>query len=98
LHLEASLAWDEILVRNKKTAMGYKQLDETERTARLKGFELIARKARASRAATEPAKLVCKQQYPSLTRRWDSITCYPNRYFPSGLARVPLSINVPSGA
>jgi len=53
LNLEASLALGEVLVGNTKTAMGRKRLDETVKTSRAKGFELIARKAETAREATE---------------------------------------------
>lgn len=39
----------------KNFEMGRKQLAQTEKIAHLKGFELIARKATISRAATELA-------------------------------------------
>jgi eukaryotic-like serine/threonine-protein kinase len=52
LQLEASLALGEIQMQRGHPDMGRKQLEETENTARARGFELIARKARAARQAT----------------------------------------------
>lgn len=51
LHLEASLALGEIQMQQRNPEMGRKQLEETERTSRSNGFELIARKASAARQA-----------------------------------------------
>lgn len=51
LHLEASLALGEVLMQERNREMGRKQLEETERTSRSKGFELIAREASAARQA-----------------------------------------------
>ena len=52
--LEASLAIGEIQRQEKNPALGRKRLQETEETARSKGFELIARKAHAALEATNP--------------------------------------------
>lgn len=52
--LEASLAIGEIQRQEKNSALGRKRLQETEKTARSKGFELIARKANAALEATNP--------------------------------------------
>ena len=49
LHLQASLALGEVQMQRKKPDMGRKRLEETEITARSKGFELIAQKASAAR-------------------------------------------------
>jgi hypothetical protein len=51
IELEASLALGEILLQGKNPGLGRKRLEETEETARSKGFELIARKASAARPA-----------------------------------------------
>jgi len=52
IELEASLAIGEIELKGKDPALGRKRLDETERIAHSKGFELIARNASAARQAT----------------------------------------------
>jgi serine/threonine protein kinase/Tfp pilus assembly protein PilF len=52
LHLEASLALGEVQMQRRNLDMGRKRLEETTKTARSKGFELIARKASAARQAT----------------------------------------------
>jgi len=52
IELEASLALGEIQLQGKNPNLGRKRLEETEKTARSKGFELIARKASAARQAT----------------------------------------------
>jgi tetratricopeptide (TPR) repeat protein/TolB-like protein len=52
LQLEAALALGEIQTQRKSPTLGRKRLEETEKTARSKGFELIARKASAARQAT----------------------------------------------
>jgi serine/threonine protein kinase/tetratricopeptide (TPR) repeat protein len=54
LELEASLAIGEIQLHGKNPALGRKRLEETEKTARSKGFELIARKASTARQTTNP--------------------------------------------
>jgi tetratricopeptide (TPR) repeat protein len=54
LQLEASLALGEVQIQEKNSGMGRKRLEETEKTARSKGFELIARKASAARQPTNP--------------------------------------------
>ncbi|MGA9527176.1 MAG: protein kinase [Terriglobales bacterium] len=54
IELEASLAVGEIQLRGENPTMGRKWLAETGEDARLKGFELIARKASASQRATNP--------------------------------------------
>jgi serine/threonine protein kinase/Tfp pilus assembly protein PilF len=54
LRLEASLALGEVQMQRKNPDMGRKRLEETGKTARSKGFELIARKASAARQATNP--------------------------------------------
>jgi hypothetical protein len=51
IELEASLAIGEIQLRGKNPALGRKRLEETEKNARSKGFELIARKASSARQA-----------------------------------------------
>jgi serine/threonine protein kinase/tetratricopeptide (TPR) repeat protein len=51
VELEASLAIGEIQLRGKNPALGRKRLEETEKTARSKGFELIAGKASSARQA-----------------------------------------------
>ena len=48
---EASLAIGEIQLRGDNPALGRKRLEETEKTARSKGFELNARKASSARHA-----------------------------------------------
>ena len=53
LHLEASLALGEVQMQKRNSDMGRKRLEETEETARSKGFELIARKASAARQAAK---------------------------------------------
>jgi hypothetical protein len=53
LHLEASLALGEVQMQKRNPNMGRKRLEETEETARSKGFELIARKASAARQAAK---------------------------------------------
>jgi len=50
--LEASLALGEIQLQAENPALGRKRLEETGKTARSKGFELIARKASAARPTT----------------------------------------------
>jgi serine/threonine protein kinase/tetratricopeptide (TPR) repeat protein len=55
IELEASLAIGEIELKGKDPALGRKRLDETERIAHSKGFELIARNASAARQATTPS-------------------------------------------
>jgi eukaryotic-like serine/threonine-protein kinase len=52
IELEASLAIGEIQLKGKNPTLGRKRLEETEKSARSKGFELIARKASAARQAT----------------------------------------------
>jgi hypothetical protein len=54
LAIEASLALGEVQMQRKNPDMGRKRLEETGKTARSKGFELIARKASAARQATNP--------------------------------------------
>ena len=54
LQLEASLALGEVQIQKKNPNMGRKRLEETEKAARSKGFELIARKASAARQAANP--------------------------------------------
>jgi len=49
--VEASLALGEIQMQKKNHDMGRKRLAETEKTARSKGFELIAQKAGAAKQA-----------------------------------------------
>jgi tetratricopeptide (TPR) repeat protein len=51
IELEASLAIGEIRLRGKNPALGRKRLEEAEKNARSKGFELIARKASSARQA-----------------------------------------------
>jgi tetratricopeptide (TPR) repeat protein len=51
LHLEASLTLGEVQLQEKSPDLGRKRLEETEKIARSKGFE-IARKASAARQAT----------------------------------------------
>jgi tetratricopeptide (TPR) repeat protein len=51
LQVEASLALGEIQMQKKNHDMGRKRLAETEKTARSKGFELIAQKAGAAQQA-----------------------------------------------
>jgi serine/threonine protein kinase/tetratricopeptide (TPR) repeat protein len=53
IELEASLAIGEIQMKGKNPNLGRKWLEETETTARSKGFELIARRASAARQATK---------------------------------------------
>jgi len=53
IELEASLAIGEIQLKGKNPTLGRKRLEETETTARSKGFELIARKASAAQQATD---------------------------------------------
>lgn len=52
--LEASLAAGEIQLHGNNPALGRKRLEETGKTARSKGFELIARKASTARETTNP--------------------------------------------
>jgi hypothetical protein len=52
LQLEASLALGEVQMQKRSPDMGLKRLEETEKTARSKGFELIAQKASAAQQAT----------------------------------------------
>ncbi len=52
IELEASLAIGEIQLQEKNPALGFERLEETERDARSKGFELIRRKASSARPAT----------------------------------------------
>jgi len=52
IELEASLAIGEIQLKGTNPTLGRKRLEETEKSARSKGFELIARKASAARQAT----------------------------------------------
>jgi serine/threonine protein kinase/tetratricopeptide (TPR) repeat protein len=52
LQLEASLAIGEIQLKGSNLTLGRKWLEETEKNAHSKGFELIARKASAARQAT----------------------------------------------
>ncbi len=54
LHLEASLILGELQMQWRNPAIGRKRLEETERAAHSKGFELIARKASAARQAVKP--------------------------------------------
>lgn len=49
LHLEASLALGEVEMQRRNLGMGRKRLEETEKNARSKGFERIARRASAAR-------------------------------------------------
>ena len=49
--LEASLAIGEIQVQGRNPTLGRKRLEETGKSARSKGFELIARKASSARQA-----------------------------------------------
>jgi serine/threonine protein kinase/tetratricopeptide (TPR) repeat protein len=56
IELEASLATGEIELKGKDPALGRKRLNETERVAHSKGFELIARNASAARQATTEAE------------------------------------------
>ena len=49
LELETSVALGDIQLRRGNPAVARKMLEETEKTARAKGFELIARNARAAR-------------------------------------------------
>jgi len=68
LQLEASLALGEIQMKGKNPAASRARLEELEKTARAKGFELIARKAAAARKggiARSPAML----SRPSTTTR-----------------------------
>jgi tetratricopeptide (TPR) repeat protein len=58
IELEASLAIGEIRLHGGNPALGRKRLEETEKTARAKGFELIARKASAARQTTNPQGLL----------------------------------------
>ncbi|MGA8149524.1 MAG: protein kinase [Terriglobales bacterium] len=51
LELEASLALGEVQMQGRNPEQGRERLEETEKTARSKGFELIARKASAARQA-----------------------------------------------
>lgn len=51
IELEASLAIGKIQLRGSNAALGRKRLEETGKTARAKGFELIARKASSARQA-----------------------------------------------
>ncbi len=54
LQLEASLALGEIQMHKKNHDVGRKRLVETEKTARSKGFELIAQRATAAQQARLP--------------------------------------------
>ncbi|MGA9899909.1 MAG: protein kinase [Terriglobales bacterium] len=56
LQLEASLAIGEIQLQGKNPNLGRKRLEETEKNAHSKGFELIARKASAARQASSRTK------------------------------------------
>jgi hypothetical protein len=49
--LEASLAIGEIQVQGRNPTLGRKRLEETGKSARSKGFELISRKASSARQA-----------------------------------------------
>jgi eukaryotic-like serine/threonine-protein kinase len=51
IELEASLALGKIQLKGENPNLGLKRLEETEKTARSKGFELIARTASAARQA-----------------------------------------------
>jgi hypothetical protein len=48
LQLEASLALGEIQMQKRNPELGRKRLQDTEESARSKGFELIAQKANAA--------------------------------------------------
>jgi len=52
IELEASLAIGEIQLQGTNPTLGRKRLEETEKTARSGGFELIARKASAAQQAS----------------------------------------------
>lgn len=52
IELEASLAIGEIQLKGKNPALGRKRLEETEKVAHSKGFELIARTASTARQPT----------------------------------------------
>jgi tetratricopeptide (TPR) repeat protein len=52
--LEASLAAGEIQLHGNNPTLGRKRLEETGKTARSKGFELIAQKASTARQTTNP--------------------------------------------
>jgi serine/threonine protein kinase/tetratricopeptide (TPR) repeat protein/TolB-like protein len=54
IELEASLAVGEIQLHGRNPIPGRKRLEETEKTATAKGFELIARKANTARQTTNP--------------------------------------------
>ena len=54
LQLEASLALGEVQIQKKNPGVGHKHIEETEKAARSRGFELIARKASAARQPTDP--------------------------------------------
>ncbi len=53
IELEGALALGEIQLQGKNPALGRKRLEETEKSARSKGFELIARQASAARQTTK---------------------------------------------
>jgi tetratricopeptide (TPR) repeat protein len=53
IELEASLAIGEIQLQGKNSTAGRKQLEETEKTARSKGFERIAQRASSARQAAK---------------------------------------------
>lgn len=53
LHLEASLALGEVEIQKKNVQIGRQQLEQTERTAHSKTFELIAHKASAALQVTK---------------------------------------------
>jgi serine/threonine protein kinase/tetratricopeptide (TPR) repeat protein/TolB-like protein len=53
IELEASLAIGEIQLQGKNSTVARKQLEETEKTARSKGFERIAQRASSARQAAK---------------------------------------------
>ena len=58
LQLEASLALGEVQMQKRNPDMGRKRLEETEKTARSKGFELIAQKANVAQQAANRQALI----------------------------------------
>jgi hypothetical protein len=53
IELEASLAIGEIQLQGKNPTLGHERLEETEKIARPRDFELIARKASAAKQAAK---------------------------------------------
>jgi tetratricopeptide (TPR) repeat protein len=58
LQLEASLALGEVQMQKRNRDMGRKRLEETEKSARAEGFELIAQKANAAQQTTNRQALM----------------------------------------